>query len=874
MSKTFFSTIKNISDSGKNNIAKDYVPACKLIFSSPASLSYNSPGALGFGVKRAGLVIPESVMLLVAPACCGRNSTILSAEEGYSSRMFYLQMSEGDLVSGFHLKKISDCIDNIILKVNPKVITICITCVDALLGTDLESICNRLTAEKGVYIVPTYMYALTREGRKPPMTAIRSAIYSLLKKDKIENTTVNILGFFSPLDKSCELFSLLKSAGIKKINQVSECRTFEEYREMGNANFNLGLNPETRYAADELMKKLRTPYIELTRLYDTQKILKQYNLFASSIGVTFDQSILKTGFDEAEKAVNDFKERHPDASFAVGQMLNANPFELSLFLSLRGFKVPYIFACPTEDDFSYIDRLAAISPDTKVYSNISPAMADFSFDELTEKVDVAIGKDVEFYFSDSAFIAWNEEEIPFGFYGVKKLFDNLENALKEKNTKKDFSISDYEKRSTLKDFNAKNRGVLCDSDTGNRGTCRLPQSVLHNTQHSLKEVDGFLSSLSPFAPDQSGAASVLYEYEGLNIICDAGGCAGNVSGFDEPRFGKIKSYMYSAGLRDMDAIMGQDEVLFNKIKDAALSCDGKFIALIGTPVPNVIGTDFNAYKKMAAKSFEIPFIFTQTTGMNNYDSGEERAYTALLEEFCFSKASAGTAGENKDNIADLKIIGVWGAGPLDILRADTASKIKEIIKKKYSADKVIVYGYKDKDVFTDFKNASCLTQSIVLSPSGLKPAELLKEKFNIEYKIDFDILFDEKLFEEGFENLKNTKNILIVHQQVMAESLKQKLLKSVPQTKIDTATFFMTDSKTSSQTISLKEEYDFSKLLLENNYDAIIADPLFMRIISSVKLDCRPKFFSLPHYAVSGQLYEPELRDKKFKLNQINAEDL
>ncbi len=36
-----------------------------LIYSSPATLAYNSPGAQGFGVKRAGLSVPESVMLIV-----------------------------------------------------------------------------------------------------------------------------------------------------------------------------------------------------------------------------------------------------------------------------------------------------------------------------------------------------------------------------------------------------------------------------------------------------------------------------------------------------------------------------------------------------------------------------------------------------------------------------------------------------------------------------------------------------------------------------------------------------------------------------------------------------------------------------------------
>ena len=43
----------------------------------------------------------------------------------------------------------------------------------------------------------------------------------------------------------------------------------------------------------------------------------------------------------------------------------------------------------------------------------------------------------------------------------------------------------------------------------------------------------FLKYMSPFAPDQSGACGVFYELGGLTVICDAGGCAGNICGFDE-----------------------------------------------------------------------------------------------------------------------------------------------------------------------------------------------------------------------------------------------------------------------------------------------------------------------------------------------------
>lgn len=103
---------------------------------------------------------------------------------------------------------------------------------------------------------------------------------------------------------------------------------------------------------------------------------------------------------------------------------------------------------------------------------------------------------------------------------------------------------------------------------------------------------GLRKYLSPFAPDQSGAAAVLCEFHGLIIILDAGGCAGNICGFDEPRWFESRSAIFSAGLRDMDAILGRDDRLVEKLADAATKLDAKFAAIIGTPVPAVIGTDY------------------------------------------------------------------------------------------------------------------------------------------------------------------------------------------------------------------------------------------------------------------------------------------
>jgi nitrogenase molybdenum-cofactor synthesis protein NifE len=72
--EAYFCTVKELDELGKNNIPRQLISHTHLIYSSPATLAFNSPGAEGFGVKRAGLAVPDSVMLIVSPGCCGRNT--------------------------------------------------------------------------------------------------------------------------------------------------------------------------------------------------------------------------------------------------------------------------------------------------------------------------------------------------------------------------------------------------------------------------------------------------------------------------------------------------------------------------------------------------------------------------------------------------------------------------------------------------------------------------------------------------------------------------------------------------------------------------------------------------------------------------------
>ena len=307
-------TAKQVAELGRDNIPSELLSGQGLVYSSPATLAYNSPGAEGFGVKRAGLSVPESVMLIVAPGCCGRNTSIVSSMPQYEDRFFYLMMDETDLVTGRHLNRIPDAVSEVVSFLDgqgkaPRVVMICITCVDALLGTDMERVCSACEekiAGTGIRVRPCYMYALTREGRRPPMVHVRQTLYSLLAPMEKDPRSVNILGNFAPLAEG-ELQKYLLKAGVKNIRQIGTCQTYDEFLKMGSANFNIVTNPEVRAAADDMTRSLGIPYIELTRVYGVRQVALQYQALAQAAGITID---LEDDKAEAEQAVFDLRRMH------------------------------------------------------------------------------------------------------------------------------------------------------------------------------------------------------------------------------------------------------------------------------------------------------------------------------------------------------------------------------------------------------------------------------------------------------------------------------------------------------------------------------------------------------------------------------------
>jgi|GEM_PF-3992187 len=74
----------------------------------PDALHYIPPHGGGWGVVRMALLVPESVVLMVAPAVCGRISALRGLQVGYRKRFYLLGVTERDLVTGQYMEKISE----------------------------------------------------------------------------------------------------------------------------------------------------------------------------------------------------------------------------------------------------------------------------------------------------------------------------------------------------------------------------------------------------------------------------------------------------------------------------------------------------------------------------------------------------------------------------------------------------------------------------------------------------------------------------------------------------------------------------------------------------------------------------------------------
>ena len=231
--------------------------------------------------------------------------------------------------------------------------------------------------------------------------------------------------------------------------------------------------------------------------------------------------------------------------------------------------------------------------------------------------------------------------------------------------------------------------------------------------------------------------------------------------------------------------------------------------------------------------------------MELYDVGEEKAWLTLSKTFAGKDvASQKEASEEDDSSKKMKI-GVLGLTPHDV----SDLKIEEKFRKSENENThYICYGMRagiDK-----VKTAGSADKNLVVAPAALETAKYLEKEFGTPYEVGYPFV-DELIPELGYER----KKILIIHQQVIANAIRQEIrTRSDEQnTEVTVASWFMMKSELSEEgDLSLKEEMDYCKLVQNGNYDIVFADENMRGLVPGFK----GTFVNIRHFAVSGKLQE------------------
>jgi hypothetical protein len=364
--------------------------------------------------------------------------------------------------------------------------------------------------------------------------------------------------------------------------------------------------------------------------------------------------------------------------------------------------------------------------------------------------------------------------------------------------------------------------------------------------------------LPPFAGDYSGVCSALFDLNCLTIIDDAACCTRNYINCDEPRWSESKKTTFSSRLRTIEAVLGDEERLIGQTVDAAVQIKPDFTAIVSTPVPSIIGRDMDGIARDVEARSGIPTLGFDTTGFQYYDKGVSAAILALVKRFAKRPAEPVPGSVN-----------ILGLTPLDFSANDNSKLLRTFLEKNGFT---VLCSFLMQTNLHQVRQSSSAEVNLVVTQSGWAAAEYMRVHSGIPYVAatplgtEFSRTVVTALEQAGKDKQSRILNMpvqdasarkmLIVGDQVIANSIRTALLQKGCQATATVASFFSIHPElTAPGDVHLKSERHLIELLRSGIFQVLIADPLVSEIPAAAAL----MRYTLPHTAVSSSLHWNEV---------------
>ena len=358
-----------------------------------------------------------------------------------------------------------------------------------------------------------------------------------------------------------------------------------------------------------------------------------------------------------------------------------------------------------------------------------------------------------------------------------------------------------------------------------------------------------------YTADVSGVCSALYELGGMTVMHDPSGCNSTYNTHDELRWYDQDSLIFLSGLTEIDAVMGNDRKFINDITYTARELHPAFIALAGSPIPFLNGTDFPAIARIIEKETGIPTFFVPTNGLHDYVYGAGIALEKIASRFV--KAPD---WQKKREISTRRV-NLLGVTPLDFGPQENVELLKENLK---------AYGW---DVFSTWAMGNDLKTlqmsgeadvNLVVSAVGLRAAKVLWETCQIPYVIgtpnqwmaeDISHALEHAVTQQTDPTVVYLQNRMQQEAEIalIGEPVTMGSLAAGIEKQYGRAARVLCPLKECESLLGEKDAVVLGEEAMEEalkNARIIVADPLYRPICPKDST-----FYELPHVAFSGRIY-------------------
>jgi hypothetical protein len=371
-----------------------------------------------------------------------------------------------------------------------------------------------------------------------------------------------------------------------------------------------------------------------------------------------------------------------------------------------------------------------------------------------------------------------------------------------------------------------------------------------------------LFDLPPLSPDYSGVASVFHDIGALTILHDASGCTGTYTGYDEPRWFGSSSPTFCSGLREMDAIMGEDGKLLEKIKAALRDIKAPCVSVIGSPVPMVIGFDFKGFASLVEHETGLPAFGFPADGLHYYDQGQRDAYLAVA-----ARLLEGNPRKIK------RAVNILGASALDGFDGPSLDALEDMLSAG-GFTRLAVWG--ERSSWEELKESAAAELNWVVTAAALPLARFFEERFGTPFVTGLPIGRGERerIFSAlsaysaggcgiggtpdrqsppGQEGPEQKPETMIIGEALFCSSLRSYLEAEGVSGPVSIGSFFSQGREFLRPGDHLfANEDEARKALSAPQLKRVLADPLIADLLPA---EAAPRFTPLPHRAVSGRLY-------------------